>query len=44
MAVRIDDDPRADEIVGPGGYRLRQAHPRIGGLKMEDTKKGDGLR
>lgn len=45
MAVRIDDAPRADEIVvalvvtGCG-----RPHPRIGGLKKEEAKKEDGLR
>ena len=45
MAVRIDDAPRADEIVvalvvTTGG----RPHPRIGGLTKENAKKEDGLR
>ncbi len=45
MAVRIDDAPKADEIVvvlvvTDSG----RPHPRIGGLKKEEAKKEDGLR
>ncbi len=45
MAVRVDDAPRADEIVvalvvtGCG-----RPHPRIGGLKKDEAKMEDGLR
>ncbi|HKI49465.1 MAG TPA: amino acid synthesis family protein, partial [Desulfobacteria bacterium] len=45
MAVRIDDAPRADEIVVALVVTdCGRPHPRIGGLKMEDAKKEDGLR
>jgi hypothetical protein len=45
MAVRVDDAPKADEIVvvivvTDSG----RPHPRIGGLKKEEAKKEDGLR
>jgi len=45
MAVRIDDAPRADEIVvALVVTNCGRPHPRIGGLKMEEAQKGDGLR
>ncbi|EFK07507.1 conserved hypothetical protein [delta proteobacterium NaphS2] len=45
MAVRIDDAPRADEIVVALVVTdCGRPHPRIGGLKMEEAKKEDGLR
>jgi hypothetical protein len=45
MEVRLNDAPRADEIVlaialADGG----RPHPRIGGLTKEEAKKEDGLR
>ncbi len=45
MAVRIDDAPRADEIVVALVVTdCGRPHPRIGGLKKEDAKMEDGLR
>lgn len=45
MAVRIDDAPRADEIVvAQVVTNCGRPHPRIGGLKKEEAKKEDGLR
>ncbi len=45
MAVRVDDAPKADEIVVALVVTdCGRPHPRIGGLKMEDAKKEDGLR
>ncbi|MBN2124338.1 MAG: amino acid synthesis family protein [Deltaproteobacteria bacterium] len=45
MAVRIDDAPRADEIVvALVVTNCGRPHPRIGGLKIEEAKKEDGLR
>jgi hypothetical protein len=45
MAVRIDDAPRADEIVvAVVVTNCGRPHPRIGGLKKEEAKKEDGLR
>lgn len=45
MAVRIDDAPRADEIVVALVVTdCGRPHPRIGGLKKEEAKKEDGLR
>ncbi len=45
MAVRIDDAPRADEIVvALVVTNCGRPHPRIGGLKMEEAKKEDGLK
>lgn len=45
MAVRVDDAPRADEIVVALVVTdCGRPHPRIGGLRMEDAKKEDGLR
>lgn len=45
MAVRIDDSPRADEIVvALVVTNCGRPHPRIGGLKIEEAKKEDGLR
>jgi len=45
MAVRVDDAPRADEIVvALVVTNCGRPHPRIGGLKKEEAKKEDGLR
>jgi hypothetical protein len=45
MAVRIDDAPRADEIVvALAVTNCGRPHPRIGGLIKEEAKKEDGLR
>jgi hypothetical protein len=45
MAVRIPDSPRPDEIVVAIVVTdSGRPHPRIGGLKKEETKKEDGLR
>ncbi len=45
MSVRIDDAPRADEIVVALVVTdCGRPHPRIGGLKKEDAKMEDGLR
>jgi len=45
MAVRIDDAPKADEIVvALVVTNCGRPHPRIGGLKIEEAKKEDGLR
>ena len=45
MAVRIDDAPRADEIVvALVVTNCGRPHPRIGGLKIEEAKKEDGLK
>jgi hypothetical protein len=45
MAVRIDDAPRADEIVVALVVTdCGRPHPRIGGLKKEEAKMEDGLR
>jgi hypothetical protein len=45
MAVRVDDAPRADEIVVVLVVtNCGRPHPRIGGLKKEEAKKEDGLR
>ena len=45
MAVRVDDAPRADEIVVALVVTdCGRPHPRIGGLKMEEAKMEDGLR
>jgi len=45
MAVRIEDAPRADEIVvALVVTNCGRPHPRIGGLKKEEAKKEDGLR
>jgi len=45
MAVRVDDAPRADEIVVALVVTdCGRPHPRIGGLKKEEAKKEDGLR
>ena len=45
MAVRVDDAPRADEIVVALVVTdCGRPHPRIGGLKKEDAKMEDGLR
>jgi hypothetical protein len=45
MTVSVSDAPRAEEIlvaiaVTSGG----RPHPRVGGLKMEEAKRQDGLR
>ncbi|MCF8144454.1 MAG: amino acid synthesis family protein [Deltaproteobacteria bacterium] len=45
MAIRIDDAPKADEIVVALVVTdCGRPHPRIGGLKMEEAKKEDGLK
>lgn len=45
MTVRIDDAPRADEIVVALVVTdCGRPHPRIGGLEKEDAKMEDGLR
>jgi hypothetical protein len=45
MAVRVQDAPRADEIVVALVVTdSGRPHPRIGGLKKEEAKKEDGLR
>ena len=45
MAVRIGDAPRADEIVvALVVTNCGRPHPRIGGLKIEEAKKEDGLK
>jgi len=45
MAVRVPDAPRADEIVvALVVTACGRPHPRIGGLKMSEAKKEDGLR
>jgi hypothetical protein len=45
MAVRVDDAPRADEIVVVLVVTdCGRPHPRIGGLKKEEAKMEDGLR
>ena len=45
MAVRVDDAPRADEIVVALVITdCGRPHPRIGGLKKEEAKMEDGLR
>jgi hypothetical protein len=45
MTVSVSDAPKADEIlvaiaVTDGG----RPHPRVGGLKVSEAKKEDGLR
>ena len=45
MAVRVNDAPRADEIVVALVVTdCGRPHPRIGGLKKEEAKMEDGLR
>jgi hypothetical protein len=45
MAVRVDDAPRADEIVVALAVTdCGRPHPRIGGLQKEEAKMEDGLR
>ncbi len=45
MTVRVPDSPRSDEIiVAIVVTDSGRPHPRIGGLKKEEVKKGDGLR
>lgn len=45
MAVRVPDAPRADEIVVVLVVTTcGRPHPRIGGLKISEAKKEDGLR
>jgi hypothetical protein len=45
MAVRVQDAPRSDEIVVALVVTdSGRPHPRIGGLKKEESKKEDGLR
>ena len=44
-SVRVPDAPRADEIVvALVVTTCGRPHPRIGGLKMSEAKKEDGLR
>ena len=45
MTVRVDDAPRSDEIlVALVVTDCGRPHPRVGGLKVEEAKKEDGLR
>ena len=45
MTVRVDDAPKANEIVVAIVVTdCGRPHPRIGGLKKEEAKKEDGLR
>jgi Amino acid synthesis len=45
MTVRVDDAPKANEIVVVVVVTdCGRPHPRIGGLKKEEAKKEDGLR
>ena len=45
MSVRVDDAPRADEIVVALAVTdCGRPHPRIGGLQKEEAKMEDGLR
>lgn len=45
MSVRVDDAPRADEIVVVLVVTdCGRPHPRVGGLKKEEAKMQDGLR
>jgi hypothetical protein len=45
MTVRVDDAPRADEIVVALAVTdCGRPHPRIGGLQKEEAKLEDGLR
>jgi len=45
MTVRVDDAPKANEIVVAVVVTdCGRPHPRIGGLKKEEAKKEDGLR
>ena len=45
MAVRVDDAPRADEIVVALAVTdCGRPHPRIGGLQKEEAKMEDGHR
>jgi len=45
MTVRVDDAPKANEIVvAVVVTNCGRPHPRIGGLKKEEAKKEDGLR
>ncbi|UCF83457.1 MAG: amino acid synthesis family protein [Desulfobacteraceae bacterium] len=45
MTVRVDDAPKADEIVVALVVTdCGRPHPRIGGLKKEEAKMEDGLR
>jgi len=45
MAVRVDDAPKANEIVVVIVVTdCGRPHPRIDGLKKEEAKKEDGLR
>jgi hypothetical protein len=45
MTVRVPDAPKADEIVvALVVTNCGRPHPRIGGLKMAEAKKEDGLR
>jgi len=45
MTVRVDDAPKADEImVALVVTDCGRPHPRIGGLMKEEAKMEDGLR
>jgi len=45
MTVRVPDAPKADEIVvALVVTNCGRPHPRIGGLKMSEAKKEDGLK
>lgn len=45
MTVRVADAPRADEIVVALVVTdCGRPHPRVGGLKISEAKKEDGLR
>ena len=45
MTVRVDDAPKADEIVVALVVTdCGRPHPRIGGLKKEEARMEDGLR
>ncbi len=45
MSVRVEDAPWADEIVVALVVTdSGRPHPRVGGLKIEEAKKEDGLR
>jgi hypothetical protein len=45
MAVRVPDAPRADEIVVALVVTdCGRPHPRVGGLKISEAQKQDGLR
>jgi hypothetical protein len=45
MTVRVDDAPKANEIVvALVVTNCGRSHPRVGGLTKEEAKKQDGLR